>query len=47
MLDAYLSWLEGQPLAVRSREAYEYQVRRYLSWLGDRSPVDGDPFADR
>ena len=33
-------------MAVRSREAYAHQVRRYLAWLGDRSPVDGDPLAD-
>jgi integrase/recombinase XerC len=33
-------------LAVRSREAYAHQVRRYLAWLGDRSPVDGDPLAE-
>ena len=45
-LNAYLSWLEGRPLAARSREAYGHQVRRYLAWLGDRSPVDGDPLAD-
>jgi integrase/recombinase XerC len=46
LLDAYLSWLGGRPLAARSREAYAHQVRRYLAWLGDRSPVDGDPLAD-
>ncbi len=45
-LTAYLGWLEGRPLAVRSRQAYGHQVRRYLVWLGDRSPVDGDPLAD-
>jgi site-specific recombinase XerD len=45
-LSAYLEWLEGRPLAVRSREAYAHQVRRYLAWLGDRSPVDGDPLVD-
>jgi integrase/recombinase XerC len=45
-LSAYLAWLEGRPLAVRSREAYGHQVRRYIAWLGDRSPVDGDPLAD-
>jgi site-specific recombinase XerD len=33
-------------LAARSREAYGHQVRRYLAWLGDRSPVDGDPLGD-
>ena len=43
---AYLCWLEGRPLAARSREAYAHQVRRYLAWLGDRSLVDGDPLAD-
>jgi site-specific recombinase XerD len=46
LLEAYLSWLEGRPLAVRSREAYAHQVGRYLAWLGDRSPVDGDPLAE-
>jgi site-specific recombinase XerD len=46
LLDAYLGWLEGRPLAARSREAYAHQVRRYLAWLGARSPVDGDPLAD-
>ncbi len=46
LLDGYLSWLEARPLAARSREAYGHQVRRYLGWLGDRSPVDGDPLAD-
>jgi len=45
-LTAYLRWLEGRPLAVRSRQAYGHQVRRYLAWLGDRSPVDGDPLVD-
>jgi site-specific recombinase XerD len=30
-------------LAARSRQAYGHQVRRFLTWLGDRSPVDGDP----
>jgi integrase/recombinase XerC len=33
-------------LAARSREAYAHQVRHFLGWLGDRSPVDGDPLAD-
>lgn len=33
-------------MAARSREAYAHQVRRYLVWLGDRSPVDGDPLAE-
>ena len=46
LLAAYLCWLEGRPLAARSREAYAHQVRRYLAWLGDRSLVDGDPLAD-
>ncbi len=46
LLEAYLKWLEGRPLAARSREAYAHQVRRYLAWLGDRSPVDGDPLAE-
>ena len=45
-LTAYLAWLEGRPLAPRSREAYGHQARRYLAWLGDRSPVAGDPLAD-
>lgn len=46
LLEAYVSWLEGRPLAARSREAYAHQVRRYLAWLGERSPVDGDPLAE-
>ena len=33
-------------MAARSRGAYSHQVRRYLAWLVDRSPVDGDPLAD-
>jgi len=43
LLETYLRWLDGRPFAARSREAYAHQVRRYLAWLGDRSPVDGDP----
>src|SRR3954466_16268709 len=46
LLQEYLSWLEGRPLAARSRQAYGHQVRRFFAWLGDRSPVDGDPLAD-
>ena len=46
LLEAYVAWLEGRPLAARSREGYAHQVRRYLAWLGDRSAVDGDPLAD-
>jgi len=46
LLQEYLSWLEGRPLAARTRHASSHQVRRYLAWLGDRSPVDGDPLAD-
>ena len=45
-LTAYMEWLEDRPLAARSREAYAHQVRRYITWLGDRSPVDGDPLAE-
>ncbi|MCA1699659.1 MAG: tyrosine-type recombinase/integrase [Actinobacteria bacterium] len=45
-LSAYVAWLEARPLAARTRQAYGHQVRRYLVWLGDRSPVDGDPLAD-
>jgi integrase/recombinase XerC len=45
-LAGYLAWLGGRPLAARSREAYGHQVRRFVVWLGDRSPVDGDPLAD-
>jgi predicted aminopeptidase len=33
-------------LAARSRQAYGHRFRRYVAWLGDRSPVDGDPLAD-
>jgi len=45
-LAGYLEWLKGRPLAARSREAYGHQVRRFVAWLGDRSPVDGDPLGD-
>jgi site-specific recombinase XerD len=45
-LAGYLEWLEGRPLAARSREAYGHQVRLFVAWLADRSPVDGDPLAD-
>src|SRR4051794_10392073 len=45
-LSSYLAWLEARPLAARSRQAYGHQVRRYLAWLADRSPVDGDPLVD-
>jgi len=45
-LSAYLAWLNERPLAARSRQAYEHQVRGYLAWLADRSPVDGDPLVD-
>ncbi len=45
-LSAYVAWLEGRPLAPRSRQAYGHQVRRYLAWLADRSLVDGDPLTD-
>ena len=46
LLDTYLAWLEKRPLATRSRKTYAHQVRRYLVWIGDRSPVDGDPLAE-
>jgi site-specific recombinase XerD len=45
-LAGYLEWLEGRPLAARSRDAYGHQVRLFVVWLADRSPVDGDPLAD-
>ena len=45
-LAGYLAWLDGRPLAARGREAHGHQVRRFLAWLGDRSPVDGDPLAE-
>jgi site-specific recombinase XerD len=47
VLDGYLAWLGRRPLAARSRDAYGHQVRRFLVWLGDRSPVDGDPLIDK
>ncbi len=37
VLEAYLKWLEGRPLAARGREAYAHQVRRYLAWLEGRA----------
>jgi site-specific recombinase XerD len=45
-LAGYLEWLEGRPLAARTREAYGHQVRRFVAWLEDRSPADGDPLVD-
>jgi len=45
-LSAYLAWLDGRPLAARSRQAYAHQVRGYLVWLADRSPLDGNPLTD-
>ena len=33
--DTYVVWLDRQPLASRSREAYRAQVREYLRWLSD------------
>lgn len=33
-------------MAARSREAYGHQVGRFVAWLADRSPVDGDPLQD-
>ena len=29
----YTAWLERQPLAARSKQAYLFQIRRYLNWL--------------
>lgn len=39
--EAYTVWLDRQPLASRSREAYRAQVGSYLRWLADT----GDPEA--
>lgn len=33
-------------MGARSPEAYAHQVRRFLSWLGHRSPIDGNPRVD-
>jgi integrase/recombinase XerC len=39
--------LAGRP-AIRAPEpeVYAHQVRRFIAWLGDRSPVDGDPLTE-
>jgi site-specific recombinase XerC len=47
LLEGFVGWLERWPLAARSIEAYTHHVRRYLEWLVDRSPVEGDPLVDR
>ena len=39
--DTYTTWLDRQPLAARSRQAYRAQVGAYLRWLADT----GDPEA--
>ena len=39
--ETYTVWLDRQPLASRSREAYRAQVGSYLGWLADT----GDPEA--
>ncbi len=33
VLAAYVSWLDRQPLADRTRDAYRAQVNRFLEWL--------------
>ena len=33
--DTYVTWLDRQPLAARSRQAYRAQVGAYLRWLAD------------
>ena len=33
--ETYTAWLDRQPLASRSREAYRAQVDSYLRWLAD------------
>ena len=39
--ETYTVWLDRQPLATRSRQAYRAQVGSYLRWLADT----GDPEA--
>jgi integrase/recombinase XerC len=39
-------WLERQPLAERTRATYAFQVTAFVTWLGERSGVDGDPLRE-
>jgi hypothetical protein len=43
MRAGYVSWLKRRPLHLGVAGLTAHQVRRYLDWPGDRSPVDGDP----
>ena len=40
-LGRYLENLAGQPLAVRTRQAYAAQVSAYIAWLAERPDADG------
>jgi hypothetical protein len=40
-LGRYLEALAGQPLAVRTRQAYAAQVSAYIAWLAERPDADG------
>jgi hypothetical protein len=41
-LGRYLEDLAGQPLAVRTRQAYAAQVSTYITWLAERPDADAD-----
>lgn len=40
-LGRYLENLVGQPLAMRTRQAYAAQVSAYIAWLAERPDSDG------
>jgi site-specific recombinase XerD len=42
-LTAYDAWLERQPLAVKTRMAYRFQVRQYGAYLAQRPPTSDNP----
>jgi integrase/recombinase XerC len=42
-LTAYEAWLDRQPLAAKTRAAYQLQVRQYGAYLAQRSPTADDP----
>ncbi|MGI8412919.1 MAG: tyrosine-type recombinase/integrase [Solirubrobacteraceae bacterium] len=47
--EVFLRWLDGRPLAERSRREYARNVRAYCAWLAvtpDRDGWQGDPLTD-
>src|SRR5712691_2186844 len=42
-LTAYDTWLDRQPLAIKTRIAYRLQVHQYGAYLAQRPPTTDDP----